>query len=288
MDLKRKAIRVGIAASLCMLVSNLLKLKFPFFVILPAVMPISTFFGETIKFGVNRIIGSFIGAVVGVIFATIQTENVIFVGLGVIVIVYICNYLKWDSTTSIACLVFASIMVGLKGSSAWIYSIHRLFDTFIGIVITTTVNNYVFNPDVVNLLKKEAKHVQESLLDLISSENFYKNKDELDNIEHEIDNIKNKFKIYTEEFKLKKSSVLAISKFKDILSIITVIFEHLKIINYISTHEDENNSDISAVPDVKHNNNRPNRANIDLIVNFHKNEILNKMGDLNKAMNDIA
>ncbi|OSA83780.1 hypothetical protein B2H84_01420 [Clostridium botulinum] len=41
-----------------MLVSNLLKLKFPFFVLLPAVMPISTFFGETIKFGINRIIGS--------------------------------------------------------------------------------------------------------------------------------------------------------------------------------------------------------------------------------------
>lgn len=49
MDLKRKAIRVGIAASLCMLVSDLLKLKFPFSVLLPAVMPISTFFGETIK-----------------------------------------------------------------------------------------------------------------------------------------------------------------------------------------------------------------------------------------------
>ncbi|APH16407.1 hypothetical protein NPD5_3082 [Clostridium sporogenes] len=55
MDLKRKALRVGIAASLCMLVSNLLKLKFPFFVLLPAVMPIWTFFGETIKFGIKYI-----------------------------------------------------------------------------------------------------------------------------------------------------------------------------------------------------------------------------------------
>ncbi|MBU5300070.1 FUSC family protein [Clostridium sporogenes] len=77
MDLKRKAIRVGIAVSLCMLVSNLLKLKFPFFVLLPAVMPIWTFFGETIKFIINRIIGGTIGAVIGVVFTIIKLQNIL-------------------------------------------------------------------------------------------------------------------------------------------------------------------------------------------------------------------
>ncbi len=137
---------------------KLIKTKISFFLFYYLLLCQSQhFFGETIKFGINRIIGSTIGAIIGVVFATIRSQNTLLVGLGVILIIYICNYLKWDSTTSIACLVFVSIIVGIRGTSAFQYSIHRLIDTFIGIAITTIVNNYIFNPDIAQLLKKKSK-----------------------------------------------------------------------------------------------------------------------------------
>lgn len=278
MDLKRKAIRVGIAASLCMLISNLLKLKFPFFVLLPAVMPISTFFGETIKFGINRIIGSTIGAIIGVIFATIQSQNIPLVGLGVILIIYVCNYLKWDSTTSIACLVFASIMVGVKDSSAFVYSVYRLLDTFIGIAITTIVNNYIFNPDMMKLLKKQSKNIQEKLLNIANTKNFSENKNELDNIELEISEMKDKFQIYAEEFKLSPKFSLTKNKLENIIYIITIIFEQIKIINYFNMNKDKN---------IDHGINL-DKNNIDIVINVHKNIFFIEMKNLNKIMNDIT
>lgn len=278
MDLKRKAIRVGIAASLCMLVSNLLKLKFPFFVLLPAVMPISTFFGETIKFGVNRIIGSSIGALIGVIFVTIQEQNILLIGLGVILIIYVCNYLKWNSTTSIACLVFASIMVGVKGSSAIIYSAHRLLDTFIGIGITTLVNHYIFNPDVKQLLKNQAKNMQDHLLNIANTKDFFESKAELNNIELELKDMKEKLKIYTEEFKRTPKFSLSKSKLENMIYVISVIFEQVKIINYINGNKDKNvNGDTKL--DIN---------NVDIVINFHKNIFFNEMKNLNKFMNELS
>lgn len=278
MDLKRKAIRVGIAASLCMLVSDLLKLKFPFFVLLPAVMPISTFFGETIKFGVNRIIGSSIGALIGIILVTIQEQNVLLIGLGVILIIYVCNYLKWDSTTSIACLVFASIMVGIKGSSAIVYSAHRLLDTFIGIGITTLVNHYIFNPDIKQLLKNQAKNMKEHLLNIANTKDFFENKAELSNMELELNDMKKKLKIYTEEFKLTPKFSLSKSKLENMIYVITIIFEQVKIINYINTNKDKNVNDDSKL-DIN---------NTDIVINSHKNIFFNEMNNLNKIMGELS
>jgi len=263
MDLKRKAIRVGIAVSLCMLVSNLLKLKFPFFVLLPAVMPISTFFGETIKFGINRIIGSTIGAIIGVVFATIRSQNTLLVGLGVILIIYICNYLKWDSTTSIACLVFVSIIVGIRGTSAFQYSIHRLIDTFI------------FNPDIAQLLKKKVKNIQEDLLNIANTENFCVDKNELDKIEWELYDMKKKLKICNEEFKFNKKFSLTKDKLESMIYSTTIIFEQIKTIDYINNTKNTNNT-------------KPHINNIDAVISAHKNIFFNEIENLNKIINNIS
>lgn len=275
MELKRKAIRVGLSASLCMLVSTLLKLKFPFFVLLPAVMPISTFFGETIKFGINRIIGSIIGAIIGVLLVIAPAQNilVLLVGIGVILIVYICDYLKWDSTTSIACLVFCSIIVGTKGFSAIDYSFNRLLDTFIGIGITTIVNNYVFNPDMIKLFKKESKGIQESLLLIAQKKDFYGGKNELDSIESHLNTMKEQLKIYIKELRHNSKYIPLRNKLENLISTLSFTFEQIKIINYINDRKEGN----ITIPN----------ENIDYIINIHKKIFFNEMINLDKIMEDI-
>ncbi|WPC40363.1 FUSC family protein [Clostridium sp. JS66] len=272
MNLKRKAIRVGIAASLCILVSNLLKLKYPFFVVLPAVMPISTFFGETIKFGANRIIGSFIGAIIGVVLITFQWQNTILIGIGVMLIIYICSYLKWDSTTSIACLVFVSIMLGVKGAGAISYSAYRLLDTLIGISITTIVNNYVFNPNMIKVLKNRAQDIQQSLLNLASDKEFIEDKSELDNIEKSINSLKENLKIYSEEIKVSSKFLPVKNKLDKMMYIFAIIFQQVEIINYINVND--NFHDL-------------NKEHINMIISFHKDIFFREMKNLNEIIKSI-
>lgn len=277
MDLKRKAIQVGIAATLCMLISNLLKLKFPFFVLLPAVMPISTYFGETIKFGLNRFVGSSIGAIIGVLLATIQTENVVLIGLGVMILIYLCNYLKWGSTTSIACLVFVSIMVSAK-ETAFVYSVHRLLDTFIGIAITTLVHSSIFNPDTKQLLKNQAKKIQENLLDVANAKNFSEKKTELDYIQSEISSLQEKLKIYGESAIFNPKSAYIKSNLDYILNKLSIVFDQIKIINYINSNEYKKESI---------NSGNFTQSNIDMIINLHKNIFYDEIKNLDTVMSEI-
>lgn len=278
MDLKRKAIQVGIAATLCMLISNLLKLKFPFFVLLPAVMPISTYFGETIKFGLNRFIGSCIGAIIGVLLATIQTENIFLIGLGVMILIYLCNYLKWGSTTSIACLVFVSIMVSAK-ESAFVYSVHRLLDTFIGIAITTFVHSSIFNPDTKQLLKNQAKKIQENLLDIANTKNFSEKKTELDYIQSEISSLQEKLKIYGESTIFNPRAAHIKSKLDYMFYILCIIFDQIKIINYINSNEYKKESI---------NSGNFTKSNIDMIISLHKNIFYDEIKNLDNVMREIS
>lgn len=279
MNLTKKAIRVGIAASLCALVSNLLNLKFPFFAILPAVMPISTFFGETIKFGLNRMIGSVIGAVIGVILATIRFGNInmLLIGVGIIIIVYVCNYLKWDSTASIACLVFVAIMVGTKESSAFIYSVHRLLATFIGIAITTLVNNYIFNPDMVKLLKNQAKDIQKILLDIAAAKDFLESTDNLIKIDRQLHNMKERLKIYSEEIKFNSKFAPAKAKLENINYSLTIAFEQVEMINYINNRNDNFIHDSNL-----------DTYNIDTAINLHKKIFFSEIKNIDKIMDDIS
>lgn len=278
MDLKRKAIQVGIAATLCMLISNLLKLKFPFFVLLPAVMPISTYFGETIKFGLNRFIGSCIGAIIGVLLATIQTENIFLIGLGVMILIYLCNYLKWDSTTSIACLVFVSIMVSAK-ESAFVYSVHRLLDTFIGIAITTFVHSSIFNPDTRQLLKIQENKIQENLLDIANTKNFSEKKTELDYIQSEISSLQEKLKIYGESTIFNPRSAHIKSKLDYMFYILCIVFDQIKIINYINSNEYKKESI---------NSGNFTKSNIDMIISLHKNIFYDEIKNLDNVMKEIS
>lgn len=278
MDLKRKAIQVGITATLCMLISNLLKLKFPFFVLLPAVMPISTYFGETIKFGLNRFIGSCIGAIIGVLLATIQTENIFLIGLGVMILIYFCNYLKWGSTTSIACLVFVSIMVSAK-ESAFVYSVHRLLDTFIGIAITTFVHTSIFNPDTKQLLKNQAKKIQENLLDIANTKNFSEKKTELDYIQSEISSLQEKLKIYGESTIFNPRAAHIKSKLDYMFYILCLVFDQIKIINYINSNEYK--KEII-------NSGNFTKSNIDMIISLHKNIFYHEIKNLDNVMREIS
>lgn len=278
MDLKRKAIQVGIAATLCMLISNLLKLKFPFFVLLPAVMPISTYFGETIKFGLNRFIGSCIGAIIGVLLATIQTENIFLIGLGVMILIYLCNYLKWGSTTSIACLVFVSIMVSAK-ESAFVYSVHRLLDTFIGIAITTFVHSSIFNPDTKQLLKNQAKKIQKNLLDIANTKNFSERKTELDYIQSEISSLQEKLKIYGESTIFNPRAAHIKSKLDYMFYILCIVFDQIKIINYINSNEYKKESI---------NSGNFTKSNIDMIISLHKNIFYDEIKNLDNVMREIS
>lgn len=98
------------------------------------------------KAGLYRMIGTLAGAFAGVLFVYIQPGNAILMGLGIVVLIFICHTFNWDRAIPIAGVMFSAIMLSLNNKNPIQYSFSRVLDTFTGIVIAVAVNYFIFPP----------------------------------------------------------------------------------------------------------------------------------------------
>lgn len=99
--MQTSTIKTGISVCLAIFLAKVLKLEFPFFVALAVIMPIEESIASSIKSGKNRMVGTVIGAFIGVIFVLIGPENPILCGIGMIIIIYVCSLFNASSAAAI-------------------------------------------------------------------------------------------------------------------------------------------------------------------------------------------
>lgn len=139
-------IKTGLAVFVCVVISRAMKLEYPFYSAIAAVIAMQSSVEGSFKAGKNRMLGTSVGAIIGYVFALICHGNVVLLSLGVMVIIYVCNLLNWKGAVSIACVVFISIMLNDSNRDPLYYSLNRLLDTFIGIIVAIIINRFVAPP----------------------------------------------------------------------------------------------------------------------------------------------
>ncbi len=136
-------LKTAISVFMCIIIFQILKRPDPLYACIAAVICMQNSVHNSFIAGKNRIIGTIIGAIVGIVFSAFIGQNAIITGLGIILVIYLCNFLNQDGSVSIACVVFLAIMTNLKEGTSYIYAIHRVIDTFIGIIVAILVNKYI-------------------------------------------------------------------------------------------------------------------------------------------------
>lgn len=139
-------IKTAVAVMISILISKLLNMEYPFYTAIASIISMQSSVEASFTAGRNRMLGTFIGALIGFMLSSIMPGNIILIGVGIIAVIYICNIFNWEQSTSIACVVFCAIMMNLKGGSPFFYSINRLSDTFIGIIVAVGVNYFIAPP----------------------------------------------------------------------------------------------------------------------------------------------
>jgi uncharacterized membrane protein YgaE (UPF0421/DUF939 family) len=141
-------IKTGIAVLISIAISRVLKSEYPFFAAVAAIVAMQSSVEGSLKAGKNRMLGTFVGAIVGYVFALIDPGNVILCSVGIMMVIYLCNILNWKDAVSIGGIVFLAIMLNLDGGSPLYYSLNRIQDTFIGIAVALIINRYIAPPKV--------------------------------------------------------------------------------------------------------------------------------------------
>lgn len=139
-------VKTGIAVFLSIIISKILNSEYPFYTAVAAIVAMQNSVEGSLKAGKNRMLGTIVGAAVGFVFALVDPGNVGLCAAGIMLVIYICNILNWKDAISIGGIVFLAIMLNLKGGSPLHYSLNRILDTFIGIVVALLVNRFIVPP----------------------------------------------------------------------------------------------------------------------------------------------
>ena len=133
-------IKTAISVFLCVIILRAFHNTSPFYACIAAVITMQSAVQDSFTTGKNRMVGTIIGAIWGLIFALISPSNIFLTGIGIIFVIYSLNILNRKKSISIACIVFIAIMTNLKDATPLIYSLSRVLETFLGIFVSVLVN----------------------------------------------------------------------------------------------------------------------------------------------------
>ncbi|WFD11220.1 FUSC family protein [Tepidibacter hydrothermalis] len=273
MRIGMRNIKTAIAVSLSVAISRFLNMEYPFYAAIAAIISMQTTIGESFKVGRNRMLGTILGAMVGVIFYFINPSSIIAIGIGITVVIYMCNLFGWNKSVSIAGIVFCVIMTNLDGRDPVFYGLNRIVDTFIGITIAVLVN-YFIKPIVdYNKIEDELIIIRSDLNKLLQDKVINGLNIDLKNIEDSIAKIEK----LINNIHINSKNELEVKRFKSIIKKYNIACMHLRIIDDMDGVYTLNNINYMELVNIYGRFDRTkcqkNREN-DTVYNYHMRKII--------------
>lgn len=158
-----RTIKTGVGVTLCALLGPFL-VQNPTSSAVACLISMQDTVSGSLSIGLSRIQGTIFGGIIGFLVLSMFPGNPFFCGVGVIFIIYICNLLKINKSTSISCITFLTIQMGfLDSSPAIIYSFNRILDTCVGVIIAIIINFALARPNYLKTLYLGFEKIEEDI-----------------------------------------------------------------------------------------------------------------------------
>lgn len=145
-------IKTALAVMVCYIISLFWNVN-PFFSCTASVVSMQSRIDDSFEAAARRILATIIGAVVGLLIYFLDSHylaainlSVLSTGLGVIVLIFLMNLFKRSDIVVPSVIVMFSIMFLEHETGVMIYSIKRVLDTFLGIVVALIINKTIAPP----------------------------------------------------------------------------------------------------------------------------------------------
>lgn len=284
-----RTIKTALAVSLAIFISQLLNLKSPLFVGIAAIISMKSSVSESLTAGKSRMLGTIFGAMVAIVFSYITPTNVLSIGIGIIIIIYVCNLLGWTNAIQLSSMVFLVIVLNYDEGSSINYAIYRAADTLIGLIIGTLINYLVVPPDTYyeKLLKDFIIQMHYQIKKDL--EDFFLNKEKisLENLQAFLNTTKEEYKILNKEIKLKIKKSNSINSFKATLertiNSIETIYNHLAVVfnmDSIPSLDENNKKSLEKIFEKELFEEEKTNSNEHIVYNYHVNKILEELETL--------
>jgi uncharacterized membrane protein YgaE (UPF0421/DUF939 family) len=234
-------IKTAISVFLCIIILRAFHNTLPFYACIAAVITMQSTVHDSFTTGKNRMIGTIIGAICGLVFALISPSNIFLTSVGIVFVIYFSNLFNRKNSISIACVVFLAIMTNLKQGNVLVYSFNRVLETSIGIFVSVLVNYLIYPPKYLDNLHKYSKILSDTIF-VISKEVFNFNTDiNLSILNTQISKLEKSLDSYSSEIHNKNIENQHILKINTVIAASKTAYNHLIILNSLNLSRSPSN-----------------------------------------------
>lgn len=283
-------IKTAVAVCICVVISHSLRLEYPFYACIAAVISLDSSLTASYRAGKNRVLATFVGAGIGLLCALIRPDNAVLCGIGIVAVIFMCNLLKWRKATATAGIVFLAIMLNLRGHNPTLYSINRIVDTIIGVVVAGVVNYTIVPPHQVEVVAKMSRQLFDECRQTIEDCLINRTLENMGNLERAVAAFNTKLSALCADHRMVGKKHAGIQYLKKTLELSEQILRHIKFIEEVALSEELKLSreNVEKLHELFNLSEEVKEAVLhcenEVIVNYHAGKMLDCLKELNKIL----
>lgn len=157
--------KTGIAVTLAVWLSCYVPYSLPLLAGVAAVICLQPSITVGLKKGITRIQATILGGLFGLVLLHLFGSHPLLMGAGVVVIIWICNQVKWGEGIVLASVTLIAVIYQAAGEAVP-YALGRVISTLIGIIVATAINILVAPPRHHVTFREELRRLTASFPDL--------------------------------------------------------------------------------------------------------------------------
>jgi uncharacterized membrane protein YgaE (UPF0421/DUF939 family) len=133
------SIRAALTAGLAVAIAQLLRLQYPLYALIAAVIVTDLSPSQTRQLGLQRLAGTVLGATLGAALSSLLPRGSWAIGLSILAAMFLCHLARLQGATKVTGYV-CGIVVLDHGGHPWSYALYRLIETALGIGVALLVS----------------------------------------------------------------------------------------------------------------------------------------------------